>query len=297
MSATRHAERARALMRLPANRKVVGAIEGGYVALHPGRSTEFADVREYVHGDDPKDIDWKASARARSLYVRRHHAHRKLTALLVVSTGRSMAARAAAGTKRDLAIDVAGTIGAVATAHGDLVSLVYGDDESHRYVRPRGGRGHLDRCLDAVHAACSAAAGRSDLAGLLHEIERSARRRGLVVLVVDEVELTDEARRRLAGLRGRHELLVVVVDGADPFDVDLDSSAVADIDDDVPLPAWLRHDAELARQHRALVVDDAAELSRELDRLGIAHVHVGGEQDVLPALARLFDRHRRAGGR
>ena len=60
--------------------------------IQVGRGIDFNDLREYVRGDDVKDIDWKASARTRMLLVRRYVAERKHTVVLAVSTGRSMAA-------------------------------------------------------------------------------------------------------------------------------------------------------------------------------------------------------------
>lgn len=38
-----------------------------------GRGTEFLDYREYTAGDDPRGIDWRASARHRHPLVRRRH--------------------------------------------------------------------------------------------------------------------------------------------------------------------------------------------------------------------------------
>src|SRR3546814_4874211 len=79
-------------MTIHAHRKVRGLLEGEYASLQTGRSMDFNDLREYVRGDDVKDIDWKASARSRALLVKRYAAARKHNIMLVASTGRSMAA-------------------------------------------------------------------------------------------------------------------------------------------------------------------------------------------------------------
>ncbi len=87
-----HLARVKARLSIHAHRKVRGLLEGEYAAIQVGRGIDFNDLREYVRGDDVKDIDWKASARTRMLLVRRYVAERKHTVVLAVSTGRSMAA-------------------------------------------------------------------------------------------------------------------------------------------------------------------------------------------------------------
>ncbi len=138
---TAHLTRVKARMSIHAHRKVRGLLEGEYASLQTGRSMDFADLREYVRGDDVKDLDWKASARSRTLLVKRYAAARKHSVLLAVSTGRSMAAMNDVDVpKRDLAVMVAGVVGYLATRHGDLVAGVYGDAAGQRYLKPLGQR-------------------------------------------------------------------------------------------------------------------------------------------------------------
>jgi uncharacterized protein (DUF58 family) len=71
-----HLTRIKTRLSIHAHRKVRGLLEGEYAALHVGRGIDFNDLREYVRGDDVKDIDWKASARGRQLLVKRYVAER-----------------------------------------------------------------------------------------------------------------------------------------------------------------------------------------------------------------------------
>ena len=56
----------------------VQAREGEYASVYSGRSMELNDLREYVRGDDVRDLEWKASARSGQLLVKRFIATRKL---------------------------------------------------------------------------------------------------------------------------------------------------------------------------------------------------------------------------
>ena len=163
-----HLTRVKTRLSIHAHRKVRGLLEGEYAAIQVGRGIAFNDLREYVRGDEVKDIDWKASARTRMLLVRRYVAERKHTVVLAVSTGRSMAAmNDAQHSKRDLTVFVAGVMGYLAVRHGDLVALVYGD-ERRQHARPPGnGELKLERLLGLVHDAITPDAGHSDLTAVL----------------------------------------------------------------------------------------------------------------------------------
>ena len=75
-----------------AHRKVRSVLDGEYGSVHKGRSMDFDDLREYVPGDDIKDLDWKASARHGRPLIKRYIATRQHAVLLVVDTGCTMAA-------------------------------------------------------------------------------------------------------------------------------------------------------------------------------------------------------------
>ena len=75
--------RLKARLALPAHRKVSGLLEGEFASMQTGRGMEFNDLREYVRGDDVKDLDWKASARTGEMLVKRYVAVRRHTVLLV----------------------------------------------------------------------------------------------------------------------------------------------------------------------------------------------------------------------
>src|SRR6478752_9672895 len=96
-------------MSITAYRKVRSALEGEYASVFKGRSMDFDDLREYVPGDDVKDIEWRATARSGQVRIKRYVAIRKHNIMLVVDTGRSMAATAPSGEiKRDIAVMAAG---------------------------------------------------------------------------------------------------------------------------------------------------------------------------------------------
>lgn len=280
-------------MAVHAHRKVRGLLDGEYASIHSGRSMDFHDLREYVAGDDVKDLDWKASARRGEFLIRRYVADRKHTILLTVTTSRAMAAMAnPVSTKRELAILVAGIVGWMAISHGDHVGLVTGDAEAAHSVRPGSTEVALERMLARIQSAATLEAGGTDLAGLLDYVVRTVRRQTIMLVITDDVALTEHDERQLRRLRAQHEVLFVTLADLDPTDPAL-SGPVVDVDTGRAVPEFVRDPAlhrELAAErqtrHRAR--------RRTLDRLGIASEHVAGEAEAIPAIFRLLERHRHA---
>lgn len=292
---TAHLTRIKARLSIHAHRRVRGMLEGEYASLHTGRGIDFNDLREYVRGDDVKDIDWKASARSRQLLVKRYVAERKHTILLCVSTGRSMAALNDADvSKRELAVLVSGVLGYFAVRHGDLVALAFGDAD-HQHARPaKGGELHLERLLAAVHDATRPDGPPSDLTRLLRFVVRTVRRRAILVVVSDETVVSEEMTDLLRRLTAQHEVLFLTIADVDPSAPAVADRFLVDVDLRSEVPGWLRHDARLWQEHAALVGAEEQQLRRRLDKLGIVHETVRDPESAVNAVFRVLERHRHA---
>lgn len=109
-------------------------IDGSYNSIYKGRSMNFDELREYVVGDDIKDMDWKASARSQKLLVRQYIAEKKHNIMLVMDAGKRMLGYANdVQEKSDVALMAAGT----------LAYMVCDNGLCERYLCFRQGRGAL----------------------------------------------------------------------------------------------------------------------------------------------------------
>ena len=145
-----------------AHRKVRGVLDGEYGSIHKGRSMDFDDLREYVLGDDVKDIDWKATARSGRPLVKRYVATRQHAVMLVVDTGRSMAALADADEHQARRRRAGGRgrrpVGAIVTAISSVSSpgrrrrrRTRAQRRSVVYMPPGRREVHIERILRAIH--------------------------------------------------------------------------------------------------------------------------------------------------
>jgi len=282
-------------MSIHAHEKVRGLLEGQYGSVFKGRSMDFDDLREYIPGDDVKDIDWKATARSGQTRIKRYVAIRKHNILLVVDTGRSMAARSASGeSKKDVAVMAAGVIGYIAQKHGDLVAMVSGDSESSQYMPLKGTNEHLERILQHIDARATPEAARSNLASQLEYVARSIRRRMMLIIIADDLALTTEHEQLLRRLGAQHELMWVTVGDADLTSKQWWDDEMDDIDIEQMIPSYLRRQKQLATEFVQATATRRSELARLLTRLGISSERVTGEVDVVPGLFRLLERQRYA---
>src|SRR5512135_1742073 len=77
-------------IRIRTNRLVEAGVGGEYGSVFRGLGMEFAEVREYVPGDDVRTIDWNVTARTGHPFVKKFMAEREMTVLLMVDGSASL---------------------------------------------------------------------------------------------------------------------------------------------------------------------------------------------------------------
>lgn len=278
-----------------AHRAVRGLIEGEYRSVFHGRSMDFDDLRPYVPGDEFKDIDWKATARYGSPLTKRYIASRKHTVVLVVDTGRDMAALGASGeSKRDIAILAAGTLGYIAIRHGDLVALVAGSSAKTEFVPGELTEAHLERILQRIQSSTRLDGAKSNLTGQLEYVSRMFRRRLIVVVIGDDRPLADDEQKLVRRLAAQHEMLWLTVGDADLMREDWSRREMYDVADSSGVPTFLRENPRLRAAFEQSVVATAERSEELFESLSISSRRVTDQDSVIPAIFRLLEAHKHA---
>ncbi|MCX0277697.1 DUF58 domain-containing protein [Nocardia zapadnayensis] len=285
----------KARMTIHAHRRTRGLLQGDYASVFHGHSLDFDDLREYVPGDEVRDIDWKATARHSTPLVKRYVAHRRHALALVVDSGMDFEAVAASGEpKRELAILLAGMAGYLAVRHGNDVMLVHGDARTTRSTPSKGTEAHLEQLLRRIQAAGRNSAG-SRIATQLQWVADTLRRRMIVLVIADDTPVSEEHLPLLRRLAAQHEIMWLTIADADlsalggtagtPYDV-LAAEPTGVPDELLSGRAlWDEyHRAETARR---------AQTEQTLRRAGIPHVRVAHSHEALWQLRRLMKRQRR----
>ena len=216
---------------------------GAYVSHFRGRGMEFDESRPYQPGDDPRNIDWRVTARSTEAYTKLFREERERPVLVVVDLRSNMHFATQGSFKSVVASRAAALISWAAHHRGDrLGGLIFGDSV-HRELKPRLGR---QAALRYVHELVnhpdwnesSDDAVKDEEAPLtqaMASLRRVSRPGSLVVVISDFIGLSRTAQAYLAGVARHNEVLAVFV--SDPLEHDL------------PPPGRYRlvsHEAELA---------------------------------------------------
>lgn len=150
-----------------------------------GDNGQFESLRSYVRGDDPRRIDWKATARRGSHIVRLYEAERSQHVMLCVDVGRLMVEDIGGRERVDAALSSAVALAEVARLSGDHVGLFVFSDDVHVALPPAlHPRDRIARLLAGVEAQPV----ESDYPRALTRLARLLNRRSLVVLFGDIID-------------------------------------------------------------------------------------------------------------
>lgn len=147
-----------------------------------GTGTEFESLDAFRHGDDPRRIDWRATARQRTLVVRRFQVERHRDVMILIDNGRLMGAQTNRGTKLDCAVDSALHLARVALQSGDRCGMAVYDNQVRGFLPPIAGNAALRSLVECVFGL-QTQWHESDFAPMLSELRaRQAKRTFLIVL-------------------------------------------------------------------------------------------------------------------
>src|SRR5947199_592651 len=169
---------------------VEGFLSGLHASPFHGFSVEFSEHRKYVPGDDLKDLDWNVYAKTERYYVKKFQAETNMTGYLVMDLSASMAYTYRQElTKFEYAICLAAALGYLMIHQQDPVGLVTFDTAIRASLPPRSKRTQLGSILAVL--ANLKPAGKTDVAGCLHQLAAMIRSKSLVMVFSDL--LTDPA--------------------------------------------------------------------------------------------------------
>lgn len=202
-------------------------VEGLLAGLHRsplrGHSLEFAQHREYVAGDDLRQVDWKVYGRTDRYYLKQYEDETNFSAYLLLDTSHSMQYRSSTCplSKLETAQLIAFSLAYVIVTQQDSVGLATFSAGLDQWLPPSG---HIAILEDMLHLMETAPAERrTDLGKAIEMVSQRCTKPGVVILISD---LLDDADKLIAALKRlrfqRHDVIVIhVLDEAEltfPFD-------------------------------------------------------------------------------
>jgi uncharacterized protein (DUF58 family) len=272
-------------IQIVANRQVNDLLAGEYLTVFKGRGMEFDTVREYVPGDEIRNIDWNVTARTGSPHVKKFQEERELTIIIAMDISASGAFGSLRLSKMDTAVEVAAVLMFTALRNHDKVGLVLFADRVVRYIPPRKGRSNVLRLIrDLLSTEPLKAA--TDISAALQYIGRVQRRKAVVFLMSDF--LGPDCSRALAVANQRHDVVAITL--ADPRELALPDVGFITLQD-----AETGEIVELDTSHpqvRALFAAQATQrdgkLTEVLRRSAVDRLDIRTDQPYAQSLQRFF---------
>lgn len=154
-----------------------------------GMGTEFAELREYSTGDDPRLIDWKATARRSRLLLRVLEPEQEQTLMILLDRGRLMTAQVKGLARFDWGLNAALSLALAGLNRGDRVGIGVFDRQMQVWVPPERGQAQLTKLIERltpIHPVLL----EPDYLGAVTHVTSQHTRRALVVLITDLVDKT-----------------------------------------------------------------------------------------------------------
>ena len=293
-------QRAARLLAVRSRRAAASPFAGAYTSAFRGGGLEFEESRPYAPGDDVRHMDWNATARTGTPFLKRFREERDQTLLLLLDVSASMGFGSAGRTKAALAAHTAALLAAAAGFAGDRVGLVAFADRVELELPARRGDAHVWSVVRAAVGATAGSRGATRLATALGRVEALAKHRAIVVLLSDfrdeallaEVAAHAGARVRLASLARRHDVVAAVV--LDPREEELPASGpLRLVDAERPgRPLVIDASSKVVRaRYRAACLARRRALERRLRADGADLLRLRSDRDPLSALMRFFQAH------
>jgi len=257
---------------------------GDYRSVFRGQGMEFAEVRQYEHGDDFRAIDWNVSARLGHPYVKTFVEEREITLLLVVDQSGSTHF-GTPRTKAAVAIEIASILALAAANTNDRAGALLFADKVERVIPPKKGRRHALRVIRDL-VAFRPEGRRTNLAVALKYATELLKHRSIVVVLSDFLAEGWEQPLRQLGVR--HDVVAVAVE--DPRETDLPDAGWLDLVDAETGGRRLvdTSDRQVRGRLRALAERRREERGRAFTTANVDQVMISTHADYTAALRRAF---------
>lgn len=186
-------------------------VEGFLIGLHKspyhGFSVEFSQHRQYIPGDEIKDIDWKVYAKTDKFFIKQYEEETNLKSYIIIDTSKSMAYTSSELSKFNYAITLGAALAYLLFDQNDAVGLVLYSDKINNLIEPRASKTNLIEILKVL--AKSKPDGKTETLSCLSEISEKIKKRGLVIVISDLLDNLENTITALKKFRLRKNEVIV----------------------------------------------------------------------------------------
>lgn len=249
----------------------------------------FDNLREYVPGDNVKDIDWKSSERCQTTLVRQYIAEKKHNIFIVMDAGIKMLADTATGeTKKTVALYTAGTIACIANKNGDYVGLSYRHNGGIELFRQRSNAyeleamlAHYDHDVDTDDV--------SDMDNVLTFLGKRLKTRSIVFIITDLAGMDEISQNTLKRLTARHDVMCIRI-----TDATISGDAVYDLEEEEDIPSIFYNNKKLLEHEQNRVAQIESICQNKFLKSHVVSTQISSRDEITEKIVNLLGRHKNA---
>jgi uncharacterized protein (DUF58 family) len=189
---------------LRARKQVFGSLSGANLSRFQGEGFEFAELREYVYGDDVRKIDWKTTAKAGKPFIKIYYEERELN--VVISTLLSGSTYFGATVpKYEYMIELMAILGYSAVKNRDQFSHILYADKLYRKTKPSKKVYAVNKEIEEV-VKFDVLGKAANYNGWIKDLNKYVRKKSLLIMIGDFV-----GDYNLSLLAKKHDLILIMV--------------------------------------------------------------------------------------
>lgn len=250
--------------------------EGMKVRRHQVGSGEFAHIRSYVFGDDPRKINWHQSAKLSEVMTNVYEPEHGKHVTILIDCGRSMGVELTKSNRLELSIEAALTVAASALRNGDYVTVLAFSNQIEAYVPAGKGIAHQQTIIHRIYALKSVAY-ESHYEKAFAYLESKQKRRSLLVMFshLDVLMHDETVLFYMQRLKRRHLFFMLGI--SDPMTAD-----------------WIAAEPNDSKQAmlKSIAQKDRIDRNKQLarwNRMGVEILEVDEEKLAITALNRYVE--------
>ncbi len=284
-----HITKIQAKVSIYAKKKTSNIFDGSYKSIYTGNGLDFENLREYIPGDNIRDIDWKASARSKNLLIKQYIAEKKHNVMLVFDTGRNFLADTATGeNKKNIALYSGGTLAYLAAHNRDNVGAVYNQNGMIQFFPLRMGMGNLERILTS-YATEDFSGYDSDINKSLDYIIKNVSKKLIIFVITDKGGIHSISDNTIKKLSAWHDVLFVSIS-----DATITGAPAFDVNQSLYVTEYLSSNKKLQKLEKETHEKISRENSRKLLSNQVVSVEINSEADIVDKSMELLERHKYA---
>lgn len=261
---------------------------GEYHSAFKGRGVIFSEVREYMPGDDVRDIDWNVTSRHNKPFVKVYEEERELTVMLLVDVSGSRNFGAVGEAKKEIMAEIAATLAFSSIQNNDKVGVIFFSDKIEKFIPPKKGKKHILLIIrEIINFSPESSGTYIDVA--LRFLTNAIKKRSTAFLISDFIDSHDYFKSMSIANR-KHDLAAIqVYDRRDSELPDVGLVRVRDME--LGNDVWVDTSSAAVRRHYAKVWYERQQKITDITaKSGVDFASVTTDEDFVKALLGLFRR-------